>query len=90
MVKKRSETATAKKHATPKEAEALAKQLADRPYGENKNNNESTTRTTISLPESMLIKLEDIARANKRKKIEPNNVSALVREAVEEYFTNMR
>ena len=88
MVKKRSETATGKKSTSPKEADKLADQLADRKYGERNPENGSMARTTISLPESMLIQLEDITRANKRTKREPSNVSALVRDAIESYFIN--
>jgi hypothetical protein len=88
MVKKRSETATGKKTATSKDADLLADQLADRKYGEPILENETMTRTTISLPESMLIQLEDITRVNKRTKQEPNNVSALVRLAIDSYLIN--
>lgn len=88
MVKKRSETATGKKTNTSKDASLLADQLADRKYGETISKNTTVTRTTISLPESMLIEIEDITRANKRTKKEPNNVSALVREAIDSYLLN--
>jgi len=88
MVKKRSETAIGKKATLSKEADVLADQLADRKYGGPKAESESMTRTTISLPEAMLIQLEDITRLNKRTKQEPNNVSALVRQAIDSYLIN--
>ena len=88
MVKKRSETATGKKTNTSKEANLLADQLADRKYGETISKSATVARTTISLPESMLIKIEDITRTNKRAKKEPNNVSALIREAIDSYLIN--
>lgn len=49
-----------------KAIENLANELADKPYGQTQD---SLARTTITLPASVLLKLEDMARDNKRKKI---------------------
>lgn len=74
------------------EADALANRLADRPYGGNKESiqeamkQESMTRTTISLPEILLRRLEDLALENKRAGVTPKNVSAIIREALEVYL----
>jgi len=67
-------------------ADRLADRLADRAYGEEKPEPEQLTRTTISLPQDMLDKLENTAIANKRAKHDHRSVSAIVRAAVEDYF----
>jgi len=67
-------------------ADRLADRLADRPYGEEKPEPEQLARTTISLPQGMLEKLENTAIANKRAKGEHRTISAIVRAAVEDYF----
>lgn len=87
MVKKPSQQATGRTGVTAEQAEALAQRLADKPYGApEKPEPEKQCRTTISLGESMLVKVEDIALRNKRNGKDPKNVSALVREALELYF----
>lgn len=63
--------------------ENIANELADRPYGEQKKD-DSITRTTISLPCSILFKLEDLAKDNKRKKREFRSVSAIIRHCIKE------
>ncbi|NNS10018.1 CopG family transcriptional regulator [Erwinia sp. JH02] len=71
------------------QADRLASILADKPYGDEKKlpePQEKLTRTTISLPESLLRQCEDIALRNKRNGIDPKNVSALVRAAMEKYL----
>jgi hypothetical protein len=65
-----------------KAIEALANQLADKPYGEEKEDN-TLIRTTISLPSSVLFALEDIAKTNKRKKNDLRSVSAIIRDCIE-------
>lgn len=62
------------------EIEKLANELADKPYGQKPV---TIVRTTISLPESVLSKLEDLARSNKRKKEELKSVSAIIRYCIE-------
>ncbi|CQJ04976.1 CopG family ribbon-helix-helix protein [Yersinia frederiksenii] len=77
------------KDVTEAQAGALADRLADRPYGEEKQFEQThgtMARTTISLPETLLRELEDRALANKRAGLSPKNVSALVREALESYL----
>jgi hypothetical protein len=73
-IKKRSKV-------TDKQAQALADEIADKPYG-SKKENDKMVNTSITLPQSLLIKLEDQAFANKRKGIEPKSVSAIIREAI--------
>ena len=63
--------------------ENIANELADRPYWEQKKD-DSITRTTISLPCSILFKLEDLAKDNKRKKREFRSVSAIIRHCIKE------
>jgi hypothetical protein len=103
MLKKPSERArTDRQVASEDQAEALARQLADKPYGtESRESPQASTselnapaagpyeklaRTTISLPESLLRQCEDIALSNKRAGLEPKNVSALLRAALEVYL----
>lgn len=93
MVKRPSQQAsTLRARVTDEESEALAKRLADKPYGstekaeQEKPEQELQCRTTISLGESMLRKAEDRALQNKRSGKDPKNVSALIREALDMYF----
>ncbi|WP_061800765.1 CopG family ribbon-helix-helix protein [Serratia ficaria] len=78
--------------ASEAQADALANKLADRPYGVNRESPpevtkpESMTRTTISLPEALLRRLEDLALDNKRAGVAPKNVSSIIREALEGYL----
>lgn len=70
-------------------ADRLASQLADKPYGDEKRQEEpleKLARTSISLPEALLRQCEDTALSNKRNGIEPKNVSALIRAALEKYL----
>ena len=64
-------------------AEDLANELADRPYGQKQD---SIARATISLPASVLFKLEDMAIKNKRKKNDLRSVSAIIRECIKAYL----
>lgn len=78
-----------KQKVTPQQAELLADQLADKPYGEKKQANtfqDEIVRTSISLPKSLLETLEDLTRHNKRQGIEPKTVSAIIRESLEFYL----
>jgi len=74
---------------TEAEADALANRLADRPYGDEKPAAEVVpeilTRTTISLPQTMLREIEDLALHNKRIGVSPKSVSAIIREALDAY-----
>jgi hypothetical protein len=62
--------------------ESLANELADRPYG-SESEEEVLVRTTISLPQSLLFKLEDLAKRNKRKKEDLRSVSAIMRYCID-------
>ncbi|RYE05306.1 MAG: hypothetical protein EOP33_06690 [Rickettsiaceae bacterium] len=66
--------------------ESLANELADKPYGQQQDN---LVRTTVTLPASTLILLEDMARNNKRRKDDLTSVSAIIRDCVEKYI-NMK
>lgn len=59
--------------------ENLANELADKPYGQESIKKDIIKRITITLPESTLIALEDIAIMNKRQSKTPSTVSALIR-----------
>lgn len=91
MVKKRSQTGAAH-HATPEQAEALANELADKPYGQKKEVKlakkaepaaEKAQAIGISLPPAMIEKLQDEAIANKRGGAGQKTVSGLIRELLE-------
>lgn len=62
--------------SSDKTIEDLANELADKPYGQKHN---ALVRTTITLPATVLFKLEDIARVNKREKDKLKSVSAIIR-----------
>ena len=75
MVKKPSQQALNRAAVTVEQAEALAQRLADKPYGapEKTPNQKKQCRTTISLGESMLVTIEDLALRNKRNGKDPKN-----------------
>ncbi|EHL5833709.1 CopG family transcriptional regulator [Salmonella enterica] len=78
---------------TPEQAEELAQRLADKPYGtpeKIKPELDKQCRTTISLSESLLMTVEDLALKNKRNGKDPKNVSAIVREALELYLNKIK
>lgn len=102
-LKKPSQQAPANRYnVTAEAADALANRLADKPYGaeipkavpESKLTSvvvaEIVSRTTISLPDSMLIEIEDLARDNKRNGTGPKTVSAIAREAFNIYLISMK
>lgn len=91
MVKKPSQQANNKPTgATAEQAEALADKLADKPYGDPLSvappAPETLSRTTLSLPTSLVRKLEDMALQNKREGKELRSMSAIVREALQKYL----
>lgn len=90
MVKRPSLQAS-NRAVTPEQAEELAMRLADKPYGapEKKPELDKQCRTTISLSESLLMTIEDLALKNKRNGKDPKNVSAIVREALELYLSKI-
>lgn len=57
----------------------LANELADKPYGQRYD---TIVRTSISLPSSVLFKLEDLALTNKRKGENLRSVSAIIRDCI--------
>lgn len=66
------------------QAENLAKQLADRPYGNPPlDQGDEMIVTSISINKSLLHRAEDLVNRNKRANIEPKSVSALIRKALE-------
>ncbi|MCX8247172.1 CopG family transcriptional regulator [Escherichia coli] len=88
MVKKPSQQALNRAAVTVEQAEALAQRLADKPYAR-QNRTRKTMSTTISLGESMLVTIEDLALRNKRNGKDPKNVSAIVRVALEQYLKTL-
>ncbi|ECE0486510.1 CopG family transcriptional regulator [Salmonella enterica subsp. enterica] len=92
MVKRPSLQAS-NRTVTPEQAEELAQRLADKPYGtpeKIKPEQDKQCRTTISLSESLLMTVEDLALKNKRNGKDPKNVSAIVREALELYLNEIK
>lgn len=97
-IKPRSKTAAAaeQKHTpSPAEIERLAKELVDKPYGQqaqaqaqaqvdNKMPEADKAKpVAISLPPALIERLQDQALANKRSGAELKTVSAIVRDALE-------
>lgn len=67
-----------------KEISKLADELADKGYGdERKINDDPLVRTSITIPRSMLIWLEDEATKNKRSGSDLKSVSAIIRAAID-------
>jgi hypothetical protein len=84
-LKKPSEAARAKSVATPEAADALARQLADKPYGGEKDKVDGPKKAksmSISLPPDLIEQLEDRVRDNKRSGSGSRTVSALIRESL--------
>ncbi|MGR6425687.1 ribbon-helix-helix domain-containing protein [Aeromonas veronii] len=71
---------------SPEAADRLADQLADKPYGSEPKVRDSLRRTSISLPESMLHRCEELAFDNKRSGKHPRSVSAIIVEALNKYY----
>lgn len=71
--------------ATAEQAEKLAQQLADKPYGSVKEapTEAKAQNVSISLPPAMIERLQDAALANKRGAGDLKTVSAIVRDALE-------
>lgn len=85
MVKPVSRTAASQQKATPEQADALAAQLADKPYGSDsavKAKPEKAKSFSMSLPPALYQRLEEQAFANKRSGAGPKTVSGLIREAL--------
>lgn len=86
MIKKPSE----RKKVSASAAQALADQLADKTYGAEKDVVDEIVRTSISLPKSMLQKIEDTAMVNKRKGNGPTSFSAIVRLGLDLYLESAK
>ena len=85
-----------KRSSISSQADALADELADKAYGASPTTGATTTSiaeekyviTSISLPQSLLHQLEDVALRNKRANLDPKTVSALLRQAARELLIN--
>lgn len=66
--------------------ENLANELADKPYDQKQDN---IVRITISLPESILYTIEDMAISNKRNRRELRSISAIIRKSIK-YYLNIK
>ncbi|MGU0017151.1 CopG family transcriptional regulator [Escherichia coli] len=87
MVKKPSQQALNRAAVTVEQAEALAQRLADKPYGApEKPGPEKQCRTTISLGESMLVTIEDLALRNKRNGKDPKKCKCHRQSSLEQYL----
>lgn len=81
-----------RKDISEAEAEEIANRLADRPYGDSSVPTPAQAeasllkRTSISIPAELLEKVEDTALKNKRQGNEPKSVSAIIRDALNQYF----
>ncbi|WP_047708413.1 hypothetical protein [Plesiomonas sp. ZOR0011] len=87
---------------TAEEADALANRLADKPYGANERlaqdkdktprqeeQPEKLVRTTVCLGEELYLKLDNYSLKNKRNGNPLKNNSAVIRVALEEYFSRI-
>jgi hypothetical protein len=77
-----------RKKVNPADVEALANQLADKSYGDEKEPIDEIVRTSISLPKSLLQKIEDLAMVNKREGKGHKNISAIVRAGLDLYLAD--
>ncbi|ENT5166892.1 hypothetical protein ISH43_29460 [Pseudomonas aeruginosa] len=92
MVKPRSATAAGSHQtATTEQAERLAQELADKPYGKRKDvppiapeTNRKAVAVGISLPPDMIERLQDAAHQNKRAGSGQKTVSGIIRELLEQ------
>ena len=90
MVKKPSKQELNRAAVTVEQAEGRAKRTEEKANGApEKPEPEKQCRTTISLGESMLVTIEDLALRNKRNGKDPKNVSAIVRVALEQYLKTL-
>lgn len=82
MVKKMSETAAVKtgiQTPTEQQAEILANELADKPFGEPVKRIE---RVTVSMDSSLYDVLYDLARERKKARHPNRSISSLIREFI--------
>ena len=84
MPKPPSKTASGSQKAAAEQAAKLADSLADKPYGGVKPVAEAKAQNvSISLPPSLIIKLQDSAMSNKRSGSDLKTVSAIIKDALE-------
>lgn len=80
---------TPKKEVSFEEAEKLANEMADKPYGETVNPREQEEeRLTISLSGALYDAVNELARERKRRKIPNKSMSGIVREAITQYLNH--
>lgn len=88
MVKPKSQQ-SAKKRPDPAAIDEFVNSMADKPYGAapvKPAEKEEITSISITLPVSMRDELDMLALKRKREKAENRTVSAIVREALEQYL----
>lgn len=94
VLKKPSQSAPKTTSPDPTAVEALAKALADRPYGEESHIQSIPTPSpavkkakpiSISLPPEVIQDLEDRVRINKQSGEGPKTVSGLIKQALKHY-----
>ncbi len=78
-----------RRDAITEAVEKLATELADKPYGEGANEEDHLVRTSFSLPASTHATLEDMAIQNKRARRDLRTVSAIIRQAINQYLKNI-
>lgn len=96
-VKLPSQTAAARRQVSPDTVAALTNELAGKPYARGVNEHvqpaepvvETVKRTSISLPAELLERTEDLALKNKRAGDGAKSVSAIVRDALNDYFDRL-
>ena len=77
-----------KRQSVTQDAEKLANELTDKPYGDVPiEQDEKYVVTSISITKSLLHQVEDLVIKNKRANIEPKSISALVRTALEQIIS---
>ena len=89
MVKKISETAaviSTNQKPTQEQAEFLANQLADKPFGEPPKRIE---RVTISMDSGLYDTLYDLARERKRARHPNRSISSLIREFIDKGLADL-
>lgn len=86
MVLKKPSQAAGKRDVSPEAADKLARQLADKPYGEKAPEPQGSQKAkpiSISLPPSVIEQLEDAVRKNKRSGEGLRTISAIIKEALD-------
>ena len=94
MVKPKSkQTPLISKQIEEKEIDQLADKLADKPYGQDAeiiiSPSETLERITITVPQNLRYDLEEVALKRKRIKKKNASISAIIREALQEYMQHL-